>query len=125
MTLEELYQNINGDYDKAIRVMCLEKLVDKHIRKFPGNGVAERLFTAAEKADATELFEAAHAMKGICANLGLDGLSEAASEIAEEFRPGNIRQLSYDEVKAKIQTIREIYGSTVEVIRKYEGSQLL
>ena len=73
MTLEELYQNINGDYDKAIRVMCLEKLVDKHIRKFPGNGVAERLFTAAEKADATELFEAAHAMKGICANLGLLG----------------------------------------------------
>ena len=35
MTLPELYQTIGGDYDQALRVLHIEKLIDKHIRKFP------------------------------------------------------------------------------------------
>ena len=57
---------------------------------------------------ATELFEAAHAMKGVCANLGLTVLADAASELTEEFRPGNERKLSVAEVKSRIENIREI-----------------
>ena len=51
MTLQELYQNIGGDYDQAIRVLRVEKLIDKHIRKYPAGGVADAVLAAGEKMD--------------------------------------------------------------------------
>ena len=120
MTIQELYANIGGDYDQAIKVLRMDKLVDKHIRKLIANGVVERLIAAGESMDATELFEASHAVKGVCANLGLVTLSGAASEISEEFRPGNPRKLSDDEVKERIGKISAMYERTAEGIRQYE-----
>ena len=122
MTIKELYQNVGGDYDQAMRVLRMEKLMDKHVRKFPQNGVVEGLLEAVDGMDPTRLFEAAHAMKGVCANLGFVNLSDAASEIAEEFRPGKERKLSDDEVKSRIASIRETYERVIEGIRKYEES---
>ena len=120
MTLNELYEQIGGDYEQALRVLRMDKLIDKHIRKLPKNGVAERLIGAGKTMDPTELFEAAHAMKGVCANLGLVALSEMASELAEEFRPGNPRKLSDAEVSDRIAEIEALYGKTAEGIRKYD-----
>ena len=91
MTLQELYSSIGEDYEQALRVLRVEKLVDKHIRKLPKNGLIEALLAAGEGMDATQLFETAHAAKGNCGNLGLTKLREATSEIAEEFRPGSGR----------------------------------
>lgn len=119
MTLQELYSNIGGDYDQAVRVLRMDKLIDKHIRKLTANGVVDNLIAAGEGMDPTQLFETAHAVKGVCANLGLTKLSAAASEIAEEYRPGNSRNLSDDEVKEKLKTIEEMYKETAEGIRQY------
>ncbi len=122
MTLKELYSEIGGDYDQAVRVLRMDKLIDKHIRKLTKNGVAERFFEAGKTMDASELFEAAHALKGVCANLGLTALSGMASEIAEEFRPGNPRTLSDGEVSGKIVKLAEAYAKTAEGISRYENS---
>lgn len=120
MTLQELYQAIGGDYAQALRVLHVEKLVDKHIRKFPKNGVVEALLAAGESMDPTRLFETAHAVKGVSANLGLVGISSAASEITEEYRPGNPRSLSDEEVKERLRHVEELYRKTAETIRLYE-----
>ena len=93
MTLEELYQIIDGDYEKAMRVLRVEKLLDKHIRKLPKNGVVDNVIAAGKDLDPTTMFETTHAMKGVCLNLGLNKLAEAASELSEEFRPGTDREL--------------------------------
>ena len=122
MTLEELYGIIGGDYDRAIRVLRVEKLVDKHIRKLPKNGVVDGLLAAGQDMDPQQMFESAHAMKGICSNLGLISLADAASVIAEEYRPGNPRTLSDEEVAAKLQEISDLYAKTVDGIRQYEGA---
>ena len=122
MTLEELYQSIGADYEQATRVLRVDKLIDKHIRKFAETGVVERLVAAGRSMDPTALFESSHAMKGVCANLGLTGLADAASEIAEEFRPGNSRALSDEQVAAKIEAIDKMYERTIEGIRLYEQS---
>ena len=122
MTIQELYNIIDGDYDQAIRVLRMDKLVDKHIRRFTSNGVMDRLLAAGKSMDPTALFEASHAMKGVCANLGLVKLSNGASEITEEFRPGTERQLSDDEVKERIENIRELHIQTVEGIKQYVQS---
>ena len=120
MTLEELYARIGGDYEQAIRVLRMDKLIDKHIRKLPKNGVIEALIEAGETMDPEQLFESAHAVKGICANLGLVKISDDASEIAEQYRPGNTRAMSDDEVKAKLKEIADLYEVTKEGIRQYE-----
>ncbi len=120
MTLQELYANIGGDYDQALRVLRVEKLVDKHIRKLTKNGVVEGLIEAGKTMDPTELFEKGHAMKGVCANLGLTALSDAASRVTEEFRPGNPRKLSDEEIKAEIASIEKMYATAAEGIRQYE-----
>ena len=87
MTLRELYQNIDGDYDQAMRVLRIEKLVDKHIRKFSQNGVVERLLEAGRTKDAQEMFESAHAMKGICGNLGLKDLGRSPQRFRRNSVP--------------------------------------
>lgn len=121
MTLEELYASIGGDYEQALRVLRMDKLIDKHIRKLTKNGVVDELIAAGKGMDPTQLFESSHAVKGICANLGLAKLSEAASEISEEYRPGNARKLTDEEVKQKLQDIADMYQVTLDGIREYEG----
>ena len=119
MTLQELYESIGGDYEQALRVLRVEKLVDKHIRKLAGNGVVDNLLAAGETMDPTQLFETAHAAKGVCANLGLTRIAELASEVAEEFRPGTPRTMSDGEVKDRLQAISSLYETTKEGIDRY------
>jgi HPt (histidine-containing phosphotransfer) domain-containing protein len=120
MTLQELYASIDGNYDHAVQIMRMEKLINRYLSKFPNSGVYEALAAAGESMDPTALFESAHAMKGVCANMGFDKMAAAAGEITEEFRPGNPRSLSDDEVKARIADIGVMYRHTVDVIRQYE-----
>ena len=122
MTLQELYSAIDGDYTQATKVLRMEKLIDKHIRKFSQNGVVESLLEAEKTLDAKALFESAHAMKGVCSNLGLTSLAAAASDISEEFRPGNPRMHTDQEVSEIINGIAELYQRTKDEIKKYEGS---
>lgn len=122
MTLEELYTQMGGNYDHAKQIMKMDKLIDKYVRKLKNSDVGINLAAAAEKMDGTGLFESAHAMKGVCANLGLDNIAAAAEEITEEFRPGNNRTMSDEAVKAKLQDLSEMYQNALECIEKYENS---
>ena len=122
MTLNELYGIIDGDYEQALKVLRIDKLIDKHIRRFPTSGVADALVSAAVDMDHVRLFETAHALKGVCANLGLIKMYELASAIAEEYRPGNARRLSDEQVKETIGKIGELYKKTTEGVRLYEQS---
>ncbi len=117
MTIPELYAVIDGNYESAKRVLPMDKLIQKFIVKLLDDKSFDRLKSA--NGDPKELFEATHAMKGICANLGLDNLSAMASEISEEFRPGKSRTMSDDEVNAKIAALSEKYTFTLDEIRKF------
>ena len=121
MTLQELYTNIGGDYDQALRVLRMEKLLDKHIRKLTQNGVVDQLLDAGETMDPTRLFEAAHAVKGVCGNLGLTKLADLASEIAEEYRPGKARTMTDAQVKEKLAAVAGLYERTTRGIQQYTG----
>lgn len=119
MTLRELYKSIGEDYEEAIRVMRIDKLVDKHIRRLPGSGLIEKLRAAGETMDPTALFEATHAMKGVCGNLGLSQLASAVSEITEEFRPGRERKMTDAEVTAKLRAVSAQYDAAAAAISRY------
>lgn len=121
MTLQELYSRVSGDYNQAISVLRVEKLVDKHIRKFSRNGVVEELLEAGKTMEPGRMFEAAHAAKGVCGNLGLSELAGIASDIAEEFRPGHPRRMTDDEVRERLGRAEALLQDTLEGIRQYEA----
>ncbi len=120
MTLQELYSSIGEDYAQALRILRVEKLVDKHIRKLTRNGLIESLLAAGETMDAAQLFDAAHAAKGNCGNLGLTHLAAAASELAEEFRPGTPRKMTDEQVKEKLRDVSALYDQVKESLSRYE-----
>ena len=122
MTIQELYTKIDGNYDQAVRVMKKDKLIDKYVRKLKNSNVGDMLAEAGETMDAVKLFESAHAMKGVCSNLGLDALASAANEITEEFRSGNPRTLTDDAVREKVDSLLQRYRDTVAGITAYEES---
>lgn len=122
MTLQELYEEIGGSYEQAARVLRVDKLIDKHIRKFTKNGVVENLLQAGETLDPTQMFETAHAVKGVCGNLGLTEMYDLASELSDEFRPGNERTKTDEEVKAELEKVRALYDKTAAGIAAYEES---
>ncbi|MBR2698099.1 MAG: Hpt domain-containing protein [Clostridia bacterium] len=120
MTIKELYDRIGGNYDQAVRVMKSDRLIDKYVRKLTASQVAESLAEAGKTMDPVKLFESAHAMKGVCSNLGLEALANAVNEITEEFRPGNTRRLSDADVQSRLDAIARQYQITAEGIRDYE-----
>ena len=121
MTLQELYQSIDGSYDQALRIMRSEKLIGRQILKLADSGLLDALSRAASDMDAAAIFESTHAIKGVCANLGLVRLSEKASGLAEEFRPGSPRRLSDGEAGAGLAELTELFQRTLDAIRGYEA----
>lgn len=122
MTLEELYQAIGGDYTRALKVLRVQKLVDKHIRKLPSNPVFSALEQAGETMDASALFENAHAIKGVSANLGLMSIWDLSSKLSEEFRPGNERTMSDEQVKELVSDICSQFHNAADKITEYAAS---
>ena len=120
MTIEELYAMMGGNYEHAKQILKMDKLIDRYVRKLKNSGVDEKLAAAVETMDAEKLFESAHAMKGVCANLGLDSLAEKAEIITEEFRPGSVRSKSDEEMQTVIQQTLEQYRTSIAGSAKYE-----
>ena len=121
MTIQQLYEKIGGNYEQAVRVMRKDKLIDKYVRKLKDSDAGEQLAQAGEAMDAAKLFDSAHALKGVCANLGLDALANAADEITEEFRSGNPRKLSDAAVREKVEALLTRLRNTVKGIEEYEA----
>ncbi len=119
MTIQELYAKIGGNYEQAVKVMRMDKLIDKFVRMLPASGAYEKLAAAGQSMDPVQLFESAHGLKGVCANLGLTAIASAAEEITEEFRPGAVRKMTDGEVKEKIARIDQLYHRAVEGIQEY------
>ena len=53
MTLTELYQDIGGDMTQALKIMRMEKLVNKNILKLRKSGLDTMLEAARAMPDAT------------------------------------------------------------------------
>ena len=122
MTIQEVYEKIGGNYDHAVQIMRMDKMISKYLLKLTDSDVCDKLKEAAGSMDPGALFESAHAMKGVCANLGLDDLAAAVSEVTEEYRPGAGRKLSDDEVKAKLDEIFSKFEKTKAGIEEYKAS---
>ena len=123
MTVQELYENIGGNIQSALRILQMDKMVARFIVRYLDESSCDRLVAAYEAGNEKGVFEASHAMKGVCANLGLDSLSAAASEICEQFRPGAARTLTKEELDGKVARLKALNDRTVEGIAAFNAQQ--
>ena len=123
MTVQELYTNIGGSYESAKKILPMDKLIAKFILKFLTDQSCGKLLAAGEARDAAGIFEGAHALKGVCANLGLDSLSAAASEVAEAYRPGKGAAMEDAELDRRLAEIKTQYDAAIAGIRQFEADQ--
>ncbi len=119
MTLQELYESVGGSYESALRILQMDKLISKFIVRLPQDKSFAKLMDAWQARRGDGMFEAAHALKGVSANLGLNSLSELASAVAEEFRPGKSRTMTDEQLDSHMEKVRAKYEQTVAAIQQF------
>lgn len=119
MNIEECYHRLGGDYSQVLLRIPSGALVKKFLLKFLADGTYGELSGAMERADRDTAFRAAHTLKGVCANLGLEQLRSSASELTELLRAADTIP---SEAAALMEHIREDYRQAVEIIREFEAS---
>lgn len=77
MTLEECYRALGGSYSEVLARLIDDKMITKYLNKFTEDTSYRDIFTALENNDYETAFRAAHTLKGICLNLGLENLYKA------------------------------------------------
>lgn len=107
--LEALGVNINDTLERFVGnedlyFRCLNKLID--------DKNYDNMTLAIRNNDAQASFDAAHALKGVSANLGLDFLYKEMKVITEVFRAGS---MNYD--ASNMERIKKAYTDAIETIR--------
>ena len=87
MTLEECYRALGGSYSDVLARLVDDKMITKYLNKFTKDTSYRDIFAALENNDYETAFRAAHTLKGICLNLGLENLYKAAYKVTEDRRP--------------------------------------
>ena len=122
MTIQECYQQLGGDFATVETRLPSVSLITRFITKFLNDSSFSELCQALQNGQREEAFQAAHTLKGICANLSFDRLGASARQLTELLRPESNgvpegAVLVLDEVKHD-------YALTVNAIRAYLGSDV-
>lgn len=118
MTLEECYAAMGGNYADAIGRLRSERMVQKFVLKFPNDESYDLLCRSWASKDYQEAFRAAHTIKGICQNLSITRLGDAAARLTEALRSG-----WSPEADALVEEVKRDYLGTVGVIRDFEAGK--
>lgn len=88
MTLEEMYQEIEGNYSDILDRLRKEERIEKFVLLFLKDSSFQTFRQAMDQGDTEEAFRAVHTLKGVCMNLSFDSLYRISSEITEYLRAG-------------------------------------
>ena len=114
MTLFEFYSSLGESFDDVLSRLRLESRIAKYLGLFLNDPSFDELKNAFAKNDAKTAFRAAHTLKGVAANLGLNKLSSSSSELTEDLRPGSFTTVSQD----LLENVELDYIAVVEGIKQ-------
>lgn len=89
MSLEIFYERVGGDLEETLRRLPGEAFVRKFLLRYPNDPSFGQLQSAVEQTDWQTAFRAAHTIKGIAQNLGMEHLYQAADVLTEALRNGS------------------------------------
>ena len=114
MTLFEFYNSLGESLDEVLGRLRLESRIAKYLGLFLNDPSFDELKNAFAKNDAKTAFRAAHTLKGVAANLGLNKLSSSSSVLTEDLRPGSFTANSQD----LLENVELDYIAAVEGIKQ-------
>ncbi len=106
--LGQFYASVGGNAAEMIsRLGGNSALVSLLLGKFPKDDSFSSLCTALDGGKTEEAFRAAHTLKGVSANLGLQNLFVKASEVTEYLRSGDVESArgAMPELKAEYEHV--------------------
>ena len=94
MTIEECYTRMGANYEDVLRRLGKEERIKKFLGMLLNDQSYAQLKQAFAEGKGEEAFRAAHSLKGICMNLGLETLYTSTNALTEELRAGVITEAS-------------------------------
>ena len=114
MTVEEFYDEIDGDFVSVKKRITSEERLRKYFRIFADSADFPNMLDALEKKDYHAAFQCVHSLKGTCMNLGFKRLAVASGELCEVLRPGTVNC----DITDMLDEIKNQYNITVQAINK-------
>lgn len=119
MTLENLYQEIGGNYANVMERLLQKERVKKFVLLFLKDSSHQLFIRALEQGDTKDAFRAVHTLKGVCMNLSFDALYQLSNELTEYLRADNV-----DRAMALLPDFEACYEQHIHAISAYADSQL-
>ncbi|MBQ2697720.1 MAG: Hpt domain-containing protein [Clostridia bacterium] len=88
MTVQELYLATESDYPTALRCLGDDMNITKWLLRLRADPCFEELQAAMPAGNAAAIERAANTLKGLCLNLGLTKLGEAAKGLEDSVKNG-------------------------------------
>lgn len=105
------------DVEGALDRFCGNSaLYEKFLGKFLQDDNFKKIGDAVEAGDSQEMLMAAHTLKGVAGNLGLNGLMKACAEMVVQLRSN-----SMEGALVAYPAVKEYYGKVCEAINSMEG----
>ena len=115
MTIEQVYKNMDSDYASVKDRLQNDALIEKFLIKFLADESYANISKNLEAQNLEEAFRAAHTLKGVCQNLGLDRLYKSSYEVTEALRKGK-----NDVTPEMMEKLESDYDVTVASIRELQ-----
>ncbi len=110
--LEQFYGSVGGDVQEVVKRLGVpEDFILVVLKKFYDDGSFERLVQALDAGATEDAFHAAHALKGVCANLGFDTIFVYASDMTELLRSGAL-----EDARAALPSLKKQYDSLLSAL---------
>ena len=101
------------------RFLGKEDIYKKFLKKYLEDTGIRSIKQSVEKKDAYEVFKAAHTLKGVAANLGLESVQNRASEITEYTREKSFEEFDAEHLSSMIAELEDYNTRVCEVIEMY------
>ena len=111
-------EELGADVDNTIsRFMGKEDLYLKFLNKFQNDQSFTNIKQSIAEENAVESFKAAHTLKGVAANLGLDPIAKGASDITELLRgKEDFSEVDMEQLNTIKETLEIDYTSFMDIL---------
>ena len=116
MTVKEFYEYIGGNYNSALATMMNDAFIMRMLSKFVSKNAYEDIISSFEADNYRGVFEASHALKGVCGNLSLTPLFDISSKICEATR--TLKEGEKANIEKEINELKEIYKKVADAINE-------
>ncbi|MDO4522243.1 MAG: Hpt domain-containing protein [Eubacteriales bacterium] len=111
-SLKEIYIQLEGHYEKMLKRLRRETVIREFLEDFLEDEEFCKLEKAMEMQDDAAAFQAAHALKGITANMEFGFFAHSVSALTESLRYGRT-----PETEELYETVKRDYYRTLRIIK--------